>query len=452
MFELLRKSLDLLAKRPEEKLAYLYGENFDLLPHLKLELRKKSYFYHCAFFILDTMRSFSLKKNNVDKGIVFYGGTKNQLASLKDVYTNLDINNTDFIVGVNCSRYIEYDFKNSIRTFRLNWKSILTSWLLCILCLPKLVYRLKKNGKNDTCKYSLHILMKSYIYIPAFIDIFSANSGVRVLVMSNDHNVDNSCAKLVAESMSIKTIYLQHAAVSSLFPKLSFDFAILDGRHTLQEYNKNGIETDDVHKIFLTGMSKIKPKCDREKVSNRVGFSINKLDDIELSISLVSSLLSLGYKVTVRPHPALSIEKILVNYPKDIIISNPAEQSVASYLSDISFHISGESSIHLESVFSGVDSYYIRLHNFEHLYDYYQFVRNGLVTEIDLYNIRLFESLEFKSRKESAIKFYCESFNTPWWNKESRLNARIVNGVYLDDYNFIHKELCTIDKKIYSLI
>ena len=69
--------------------------------------------------------------------------------------------------------------------------------------------------------------------------------------MSNDHSPANRALLLVAKSKGIKTVYMQHASVSNLFPVLDFDYSFLDGVNAYNIYKEiEGTKTENDTHVF----------------------------------------------------------------------------------------------------------------------------------------------------------------------------------------------------------
>src|SRR5690606_2893843 len=88
----------------------------------------------------------------------------------------------------------------------------------------------------------------------------------------------------LARNLDIKTVYMQHASVSCLFPALNFDYAFLDGESAYETYLQcegNRSAHDCMlrdRKVIFSGQKK---ELSRSRLSPRpkvVGLAVNVLD------------------------------------------------------------------------------------------------------------------------------------------------------------------------------
>ena len=114
----------------------------------------------------------------------------------------------------------------------------------------------------------------------------------------------------------MKTIYVQHASGSELFPPLNFDYALLDGKiaHQIQlncykTQTENNLRIKQNIKnceIILTGQKKlvIKKKINQEFKELNIGLAVNELDNFNHVKEFFSLIKNTEIKCIIRTHPA----------------------------------------------------------------------------------------------------------------------------------------------------
>ena len=134
-------------------------------------------------------------------------------------------------------------------------KVLLVSIYLFITKAFHLFIRLKREGKNKEISWYFHKFCETYIYVPFFLEELQ-KIRPKLALISNDHTVQARSLRISAEILGIKTLYMQHASVSEIFPPLEFDYALLDGE----------IAYPDLYKLLQNPRQKFrkdKAKCIR---------------------------------------------------------------------------------------------------------------------------------------------------------------------------------------------
>lgn len=432
----------ILKSEPEEWLAYLYGQRLSDLPHLKdyrprlrgVFFRCLIFFYYmaCAFF-----RSFNVrneKKIKVD--FYFYAGTANQANSLVGTVKSLsgkkrvllvDANNKSSLNGANdVFEFNQLDVKIG---------DVVVAFFLFLSNGPKLYSRLKSNDELLVRNY-FNVFCQAYLYLPVFFRLLNKYKPEYVIV-SNDHNVDCRCLLSIAHNLNIKTVYMQHASVSSIFPALVVDYAFLDGESALNTYLNckdnffYGCVSRPPTKVFLSGQKKVLNQLALGGERN-IGLAINRLDKFVKVVGLVNKLTAEGFVVSLRWHPGQ--EKSDVQRIKDtfednrmVLLSDPQQESVDDYLSEICYLICGNSSINLEAAIVGVIPIYYQVQP-PHIDDYYGYVKNGIAIKADSYQhlVTLLRQKNIPKPNPAAVKYYSGTYNTEWYGKEGELVARTL--------------------------
>jgi hypothetical protein len=201
------------------------------------------------------------------------------------------------------------------------------------------------------------------------------------VIFANDHNVENRLFLKACNQLKIKTVYLQHATTSELFPPLDFDLSFLYGAIDQKKYGNIGRG-----KIFLMGSPKLDKifsvrRNETYERTKTLGIAINTIDESKKIIALIEKIIrQTEYKVELRMH-ADDARDLNVTSGR-VFNHNAKNKSLENYFSGIDFQISGESSIHLESLYLNIPSVY---HNFayQESRDYFHFLKEGLLTVLD---------------------------------------------------------------------
>ena len=249
----------------------------------------------------------------------------------------------------------------------------------------------------------------------------------QILVVSNDHIYFQRTFFRVAQTLGIKTVYVQHASVSENFPPLEFDYAFLDGQESLDKYTFNNKICKS--KIFFLG----NPRFDIIKAynfehcvfNNKCGIAINTVDLPDKITDLIRRLYIeiKNIKITLRAHPG-SDEKFWKNFSNknNCSFSNAKIENPFLFIAQNDFFISGESSFHLDVALTGKMSFY---YNFtgKTIIDVYGYLKSGL-TKVLPDNLTLIEYYinNCKGRTQ-LLQYYASNYGTSDWGKSATLIA-----------------------------
>lgn len=257
---------------------------------------------------------------------------------------------------------------------------------------------------------------------------FLKKSRPKALVFSNDHLVISRAMLLAAKRLGIKTYYVQHASTSCYFPPLEFTYSLLEGEDAFYKYKKCGPINSEV---YLVGM----PKFDfyseniNQKLSlDTIGVAYNLTDRIDHTQEFLLQLRNNNPDIMIfaRPHPA--DERALPSI-ENIKISNPKNENSFEFLKQIDCLISGESSIHLEAVLLNVYPCYFNFGNSNERFDYYSYIKNGLVENFKNFeqlNEKIQELKNFKPNIQHRGKYYNASLGKNFYGKSSLKSAEII--------------------------
>ena len=257
-----------------------------------------------------------------------------------------------------------------------------------------------------------------------FEQILKEREGAELIVFANDHTTVCRCLAEVAERQGRKTLYVQHASVTERFPPLRFTYSFLDGRESLEKYQKAGKVEGCV---FLSGS----PRFDdiakiekREKVYD-VGIALNLMDNKERVLELCRYIAAhYSRNIVVRPHPRMKWD--LAEFVKDgYAISDSKTESSISFLSRVRVMIANESGIHLDAALMEVPS---ALYNFRdsEILDWYSYIKNGLIKVLHTKE-EVVETLKKGiSLPEGNIRLYNAAFHTSCEGKVGKVIAAFI--------------------------
>ncbi|MGR5142809.1 hypothetical protein ACQKPX_14125 [Photobacterium sp. DNB23_23_1] len=176
-----------------------------------------------------------VKKINFSFSEVIYAGhTKNNLKEFECFHNWCNGILDDKDAAQNINNIVNAD---NIGFFKRKDKSIIINAILSVVIF--ISFFTNKITLNQTSlTYALEYTRNFLIYYKAM----KSQKGClpTLLVVSNDHNPNYVAVSRVFKLFGVKRIYLQHAAVSKIFPKLDFDYAVLMNENSQQTYNKIG--------------------------------------------------------------------------------------------------------------------------------------------------------------------------------------------------------------------
>lgn len=432
-------------------LNFLFGKRPKEISYMKLKKPKFSgFFFQSLIYILSLIRDFDylfLRKRHCCD-IVIFAETDNQFSSVLPTIKALEEKNIKYILIVRSTvaRHFSPVSGSKIPLKFDPTTSILAlyKWFQKSICLYRTI---KNSNKNIKIDWYFSRFCLSHAYLLAFVKVFQQISP-KLILMSNDHNVANRCALFAAKYYNIKTIYIQHASVSSLFPPLEFDYALLDGEKAYQTYREcffheeglTNITTKNAEncEVLLTGQKKqVQVKKESKKLKTKVGIAVNRLDDFS-SVQVVSKKFSkAGYEVLIRTHPYqdeifVTQLKELSARDKSIALCDPELQGVSDFFSSIDMLIAGNTSIHLEASIAGIRTFYLEMSEDVLIPDYYGYVKLGLscLLEPNFEPKKVVSSLE-KSlpARDKVIQKFSSTYGTKWQFHEGVLVRDILEAI-----------------------
>lgn len=283
------------------------------------------------------------------------------------------------------------------------------------LLFPFFLYKYLKHTKNKYAKtywdYSFNVVGLYEESVRWLND-----KQPKAVLFSNDHTVEQRAMLNAAKKLNIPTIYIQHACVTEAFPPLNFDLSLLDGEDSLRKYRTISSIRGDVKKVGNAKAAKYLSKRNHSSTINTIGVCCNIMDSLDTFCEAIDFLVSEfpAIKIIIRLHPA---DNRSLEFSEKIEVSESKKENAFEFLQKVDCMIAGNSSIHLEAILLNVMAIYYRFDSNEDMYDYYGFVKNGLLEEAD--NLNEINNIISKYRwKRPPVyhraKFYSECVDTYW--------------------------------------
>lgn len=437
----------ILEGEPEWWLAYLHGQQIENLPVLtRKKPRFRGFILQIAkyFFILlrDLRFTQPVELEKQAKFFVF-AGTSNQMSVLDDTIDRL-MHGGQGVVAVANRKFLAYgEQKNRYAPFYLSLIDIMRAIALLVRRGPNL-YRTLRAKHEISVGWHFATFCSVYSYLAYFYRVM-LQVRPEFVITSNDHNVPNRCMLAVAHHLGIKTVYLQHASVSPVFPALRVNYAFLDGQCSLDTYRQcepnqpNTNRNVPSPKVILSGQKKhIKRSTNRNNTV--IGVALNALDNPLAGIQFVKDLVANGLCIRLRWHPG-QIDRDTAQYRrvfsanKMVLLSDPRKEPISEFLGQVGWLIAGNSSIHLEAALAGVMPIYYEFTPADHP-DYYGYVKYGLTKPAaSVFEVVKFveETQDSHSPNVDAVRYYSSTYLTEWDGKEGELVATCLQRLELGE-------------------
>lgn len=389
------------------------------------------YSFFQSFFIYP--RSFKRLGRSTGGAIIIYS-SKNQLTALRPINDYLEGNALNRIVSLNDLPF---------------WRSYLYS----LRYIKDFIVFYKSCSKEDKLVIGneLNAFLRSYGDYRFFTEILKKRKP-DLLILANDHASTFRAALMAANDMGVKTLYVQHAAVTNKFPQMISTYSFLDGIDSYEKYFSKGIYSD---KVFLIGGSRFDLAVKNNNIDNRyLGVALTLKDDTECWQQVVSKLMEQfpPEKIIVRPHPAMDREMIYgYCHKKGINYSDPIKENSFSFLSKLENLIANETSIHLDAVIMHVPTILCSCLSNRPFTDHYGFVKSNVVERVNRLDELIPSLLEGRKKNPSDeyVRRFNASYNTIIEGHVSEIIAKFVNSV-LQDTDFSDKRLVCKDN-IYTI-
>ncbi|HBM16704.1 MAG TPA: hypothetical protein DD381_10240 [Lentisphaeria bacterium] len=273
-------------------------------------------------------------------------------------------------------------------------------------------------------------------YLNFFLSFKSLPESKKILlgVMANDHAPTQVAFSMTLKELNIPRLYLQHAEVSECFPPLDFEISILHNEHSLDIYRKNGsIQGKTFILPRFTSHFNLEGLRKERKNLVTVGIYLSSTNNRQVFNSIIE-LLSRNPNVKnifIKPHPQLDDVKI-----KDLCGDEAIkiEKNIPEY-----DHIAivPNSSVVVELLHKGIPVFHFFELGTINCFDYYGFVRTGIVKHLD-----------FKEINTDFWENYNLFFNKAWLKNYAKINPAVKSTT--ETAQTIKELVNTISKILYT--
>lgn len=265
------------------------------------------------------------------------------------------------------------------------------------------------------------------------------NPQLKLVVMANDHVLITRCLIELTEKHHIKSLYVQHASVTTAFPPLRFDYSFLDGLESFEKYREVGKMRGH---IFLSGSPRFDAFHNYKNGEKKfeIGIALNEFDDEELALNLCLYLKGhYSENIIVRPHPGMLIPSNLLFHEEKFIehgfaISDPRKDLSYIFLANVNVMIANESGIHLDAALMGVPSLLFNFSDKEVL-DWYSYIKKGLIKKCDTFE----EAVQMLGANYQlpveVVRYYAASFKTPRDGKVGEMISEFIKKEIFESEN-----------------
>ena len=386
------------------------------------------------FFVIwfsQIMHFFSVKKKIKHNQILLFSFTKNQKDSLK----NLQSIRKDCMLFGN-----KQNAEFILPEYKASYYALSYFLVLCKIYKNSRGY-VRHSFKNAFFKYWL-----TYGYLKMLVRFFNDNK-VKLAIVSSDHSMRTRVVAYAAKSCGTKSVYIQHASVTTDFPKLVFDYAFLEGNDALGKYKKIGNIVSD---IFLLGSLKLGRdiRLNKNTTVETIGVCIDLISDLSIVNELIVELLKhfSSINIILRPHPREErwdlIRNLQVKHNINVSYSNKVD--VVHFLEKVDCIISGESNVHPEATLMNIIPIYYSFSRHENFNkDIYGFIANKLIqyiaNDIQELNVIINNLKIKKSNIRNRAQYYDASIGTHFDGSTSMLYDQVISSIKDNDKRFINE-------------
>lgn len=432
LLKLLSNILNLLEKYGEKNLAYRYtyiGSTSSAIKDKQIFL-SGPIFGAIRFAVYLLTRVSILQKISTQNQLFSFFNSYNQFSSFEKIYTELiRLNNLTVTTDMR-KKYLPC----SKITFTLN------DIVLIVMIIFKRRAELSKMLRiKHISKTFFPEILKIYSYLVFFTKSIKAND-YKLILINNDHLPSHRVLLYLSKSFKIKTVLMQHASVTDIFPPLETDYAFLDGAKSKEIYEKCSenlkIPKTNKCKVFLCGSLRHIPKV---KVVNfeTILIGYNPSDSFEKLKELIFNIYyNTKYRVVIRFHPSIHNAREIIGFfrhmSERIKFSNVHEEELCNFFFRGFVLIAGNSSILRESSIAGLKSIWYPL-DIKNVNDYYGFVKCKIANESHQQNIIEKIQANFVPCKKS-LQSFCSTYGTDCYGQEYELCLskirEIISGRY----------------------
>lgn len=341
------------------------------------------------------------KAFEINTDVVISATTLNQFYALKPIIDTLG--NRATLISENPNFEPNLPSDDYYKRLSLRYAPQLFMWYYTLPTYQREVYRSRY--------YNYYKILGQYRHwLKAF-----KKSNAKYYIAANDHSGLSQIGFVAARDAGLKTIYIQHAAVSDLFPPLMVDYALLDGQDAKQKYLNAGPTQADIH---LIGTMKYDPYLQNPELNrpgNLIGVCIGTVaNDIQKNIVLCQNLEQMKQPFCLRFHPVVDAETRSAFTNNGWQASEPEKETALDFILRCHTIISGDSTILLEASVLKRRPLYFASDGIGQ--DYYGFLKASILDKayftVEEVTHALTQPFDLDAHRQKA-KFFCDTLYTP---------------------------------------
>ena len=367
-------------------------------------------------------------KKDIKQKIIFFNVSKNNYDALYSTYSKLS----------NDSLMLTTDYK--LRDTNILLPKLFPQ-IISFLFIPMIIYQMIVSERMTKKKIILYfddiLLSFGYrIFIKYYVNYLNPKS----IVYTNDHTFYGRSLVNYAESIDIPCFYMQHSAITNIFPPIYASYALLEGKDSCCKYNVDYNNNDNIALIGSPKFDQYYHQINYNRKVDTIGLCSTLSMDKEEMIDFIKLLQNKfpHENIYFRPHPTEIRIKKYYNFIKSsqINISNSLSEDSFQFLKKVDVVISGNSSILLEAALLNIYPIYWNSILSESKYndkpdDKYGFVEGGIAHSVDSKEdiVGLLNDLHIeKPNIRNKTKLYCDTVGTKWDGKSTDLAVQIISN------------------------
>lgn len=396
---------------------------------IQLDFQKKTWlkgffpqftlFFWRIFRSLNRLVSTAGENNPSNKPVLFFGLTKNQIDSLSPVYEKTE----------------DISWMMDGMRSKIWSRLVLTGYLCSLFFLPWAIRDYFSSNKTRRTGIQYNFAYQWYSYGLYFvIRYFLKTLNIKIIVLSNDHSLENRVLIRASKDEGKKTVYLQHASIPDHFPPLDVSYAFLEGFDALHQYERAGCSQTQVFLLGSPMFDKYSDMINVNKKMKNLGICVNILDSCKKVIELLNALAFTieNCNVYIRIHPRDKNRKFWEDYSrlKKYHYSDSQKEDIYVFLTKVDVIIAGNSNVHLDAVKLNVYPIFFNFSKNEK--ELYSFLKNNLVYYAkDITSIcRRVSMLQKKKQSvRSRAKYYNDIIDTKHNGKSSIIASQIIREI-----------------------
>jgi hypothetical protein len=250
-------------------------------------------YYFAGLTSLYWLRKRFNKRPIVGGDIVFLWQTENQKNSLSPIEKEINSRHPTAVVDDQSLGFITRSA---------------TTYLLSLFFFPVCIFQYLKSTGYQRKTFPLvfdRYLLGYGVYFR--LSRWFEKGAPKAIVIANDHSQFPCLVVAAAKASNVPTFYVQHACVTDRFPKLIFDYALLDGMDAEAKYLAAGKSDTDIRLIGPSRLDGYVDHINNNRDVSSIGVCFSLSDDESRINELLEMLVELnGFSISLRPHYRMS--------------------------------------------------------------------------------------------------------------------------------------------------